>query len=319
MVKLLSVVVAFLAMSASVAYLAHAGFTTPHSATGSVNTAVAATELLYICVPSGTTTDPICPIDAAGANEDIFVSSEDLLPGSVRWQKIRVQNVGADPWDLLPVSETWGEVSDPGGMCNVIPEGVYYFSGQPNVRASLVTSGITVNANTPSSLNDPSKDFQALGVQAGDTVAITSGTGQGQSRTITAMSIAELTVSPNWSVTPNASSSYDLRHHAGPGVMILGQILVPVNGTPSGSYLFEPVEGATYDRYATDDHALVNGSGSLRRLTPDDPLGWYSAHVEPGDYEDLLLGLRLPVGTPDDCLNVVWQLNTTWDVQVHAP
>jgi hypothetical protein len=310
--RILSVIGALLALSATAGYLAYAGFTIPHTTTGSVNTAVAATEYLYICQPSGAVTNPICPIDTAGADENIYASSEDMVPGSVRWQKIRVRNVGTDPWDLFSISESWQESSDPGGMCDVVPEAVSWFTDSPNVRPSLVAFG-TTSTNTSTSLRDPSKNFLALGVEVGDVVYISGGTGQGQLRTITAVSATELTVTPAWPANsiPNSSSSYEVRDQTGPGLTILGKVQVP--GRP------EPVEGATYGfPDSGDDHSPVNGSAGFPHLVANNPLLPYSVHVEPGEYEDVL-GIRLPVGTPDDCLNVVWDLNTVWDVQVHAP
>jgi hypothetical protein len=92
----------------------------------------------------------------------------------------------------------------------------------------------------------------------------------------------------------------------------LGKVQVP--GRP------EPVEGATYGfPDIGDDHSPVNGSAGFPHLVANNPLLPYSVHVAPGEYEDVLMGIRLPVDTPDDCLNVVWDLNTVWDVQVHAP
>jgi len=67
--------IAFLA-----AYFVSAQFITPHNAGGSVNTAVATSDLLHICQPSASTVAPICPVDTLGADETILAGKEDLVP-----------------------------------------------------------------------------------------------------------------------------------------------------------------------------------------------------------------------------------------------
>ncbi len=211
------------------AYVVGAQFIAPHDAGGTINTAVATSDLLYICQPSGTITDPLCPIDTAGPDETIYAAAEDLLPGSVRWQKLRVTNVGSDPWDIAGVSSNWAEVSDPSGTCSTIPEAVV-FTGSTGYAGNV-----------------------------------------------------------------------------GPGVTALGKIVV--------SGYNDPVDGGSYDGGINDNHGPVPGSGEFQRRAG----GSTYIHVSPGDYEDFLLGIRLPVGTPPDCLNVVWQLATTWYLVVHTP
>jgi len=225
-------------VGAGVATVVWAAFLVPHQATGTVNTAVSGTEALYICQPSGATTDPLCPIDTAGADETIYAASEDLLAGSVEWQKIRVTNVGGEPWDILSMQKSFTEVSDPGGLCNTVPEGVVF----ADERTEL----------------DP-------------------------------------TTQP------------------GPGVTILGK-----NPSTQGGGPLDPVEGVRYGNPFNDNHGQIAGSTTFHAAGAS--LGFrQSVHVTPGDYEDLLLGIRLPVNTPEDCLNVVWELTTTWTVQVHTP
>jgi hypothetical protein len=147
----------------------------------------------------------------------------------VEWQKVRITNVGTEPWDLLNVQTQWQETADPGGTCTVTPEGVVY-------------------------------DF---GVQG----------------------------------------------PSGPLITILGRV-IGVGGSP------DPVDGALYSSL-NDNHGVVAGSAQFRRLNTGGSVT--SVHVEPGDYEDLLLGIRLPTSTPDSCVDVVWQLTTTWTVQTHIP
>jgi len=309
MTKLLSIMLALTAMSGGVAYLAHAGFTTPHLATGSVNTAVTATDLLYICRPSGSVVNPICPIDTAGADEDIFVSGENLLPGSVRWEKVRLRNVSTDPWDILSLTRQWEELSDPSGLCTALPEPVVYQGGVRDDEVFLATGtqfGLQI-----AGVSDTSKDFVALGVVSGDIVRVASGTGSVQSRNITSVSPTFLAVSPDFTL-PFSSTAYTVvrRPPAGPGVTVLGR---PNPGGPA-----EPLEGVLYEG-GWGVHPYVAGSGTavFRLFTVSPEPQPMTIHVPPGDYVDLLLGVRLPVNAPSDCLNVVWQLTTTWDVRVH--
>ena len=103
-------------------------FTDSQSVTGSVNsTAETGFTDLYICDVTGTaSTSPTCPGvgDDSGADEVIFETLEDMLPGgTVQWD-IRLRNVGIDAWDsrVFPgVSVV--EALDPGGGCEVVPVG----------------------------------------------------------------------------------------------------------------------------------------------------------------------------------------------------
>src|SRR3990172_1251164 len=122
MLRRVVVALVLVAVGAGAAAIVFSAFIAPHQASGTVNTAVSATESLYICQPSSTTVSPQCPIDTNGADEVIFAADEDLLAGSVEWQKIRVTNVGSDPWDILSMTPNWTETSDPGGLCDVVPE-----------------------------------------------------------------------------------------------------------------------------------------------------------------------------------------------------
>ena len=234
--KRVLITLVLMAASAGFAVVVYGAFIASHQATGNINTAVTATEALYICQPSGTTVSPQCPIDTNGADEFIFPGDEDLVAGRVAWQKIRVTNVGTEPWDILSLDRIWTEISDVSGLCDILPEGV--------IREQTDT------------IPDP-----------------------------------------------------DAAGGPGPGITVLGQLLGGSDGPRP-----EPVEGVTYTDSLNDNHSSVADSvtylqsSGVRR----------TVHVEPGGYEDLLLGLRLPVDAPDDCLNVVWELRTVWNVQAHV-
>ncbi len=201
-----------------------------HEASGTVNTVLSVGEGLYICQPLGATVDPICPIDTLAADETIFAANEDLLPGQVEWQKIRVTNVGAEPMDIRFVSRNWIEVSDPSGLCVIVPASVAFRGG--------------------------------------------------------------------------ASGSVGDIGGQGPGVTILGKV---------GGIYDNPIDGTLYEGGSNDNHGSLEGTQDLLRRT----VSVTTVHIEPGDYEDVLLGIRLPTNTPNECLNVVWQLTTTWGAQLH--
>jgi hypothetical protein len=218
--------VALVAVGAGAAVAVWGSWIAPHEAAGTVSTATSAQEELYICQPSGTTTAPICPVDTNGADEAIFVTDENLIPGAVAWQKVRLTNVGSLPWDVLSVSKNWTKVTDPSGACNTLPEAI----------------------NTPGG--------------AADATA--------------------------------------------PGITVLGKV--------NGGANTDPVDHVGYDAL-NDDHGTVNGSASFLQLGSNNGV---VIHVAPGDYEDMLLGIRLPITAPDACLGAVWQLTTTWTVQNHV-
>ena len=211
-------------LAIGVTVIAVAQFIDAHVASGDVSTATSTSDLLYICQPSGTTVSPQCPVDTAGGDETVFVGSEDLLPGAVKWQKIRLTNTGATyAWDVLSMSLTWTEIADPGGICNTVPEGVRW-------RGSTTSEPI--------------------------------------------------------------------------GVTILGR--------PTGGFA-DPFN-IGYD-YLNDNHLSVANSQTF--ALPEG--SYFTIHVGPGGYEDLLLGIRLPITTPASCMNVIWQLSTTWNIQIHVP
>lgn len=308
-----SVVVLLLVLVGAIAAQAvRAQFVNPQDATGTINTAIATSDLLHICQPSGATTNPICPIDTAGADETIYAANEDLVPGSVRWQKIRVSNVGTETWDILGMTPNWTGISDPSGQCDKVPEGVV-FDNFIQVQANPLQqpSSRTDSGSTATYLFDAAGNFASY-VAAGDLVYIFPPySAEYQLRTIVSVGQNQLNVTPNWTSIPTDNTPYVILRtpspNVGPGVTVLGKV---------GGSKAEPLDGVSYDQ-ANDNHASTGGSSTFRRLSGDGLSS--TVHIVPGDYEDLLLGIRLPIGTPDNCLNVVWGLTTTWNVQVHTP
>ena len=232
MIKGVVIALVLVAVGVGAAAMVYGAFIPPHQATGQLNTAASASEGLYICQPSGTTIDPICPIDTDGADETIFAANEDLLPGERVYQKVRVTNVSSEPWDILSIDANWTVVSDPGSDCSTLPQKTVFRGG--------------------------------------------------------------------------VSGGHDDQSGSGPGVIVLGKV---------GGTFDDPIDGTLYDggEAGSDNHASIQGSAEF--AIRGSGFRTRTVHVEPGDYEDLLLGIRLPVGTPIECIDVVWQLTTTWTVQ----
>ncbi len=197
-----------------------------HQANGQANTAASTADVLYICQPDGLTTNPLCPIDTSGADEIIFAGNEDLLPGNIRWQKIRVTNLGTESFDILDVTHSWVKVSGP-STCTIVPEGVYWYAG-------------VLQPGPPE----------------------------------------------------------------GPGIELLGQVSATGYTDPTGT-----------GYSVTIDHPQIAGSFLFTSINLTGALK--SAHVPAGSYNDFLLGIRLPANAPADCMGVVWQLTTTWSIQIH--
>lgn len=78
---------------------------------------------LYVCEPTGTSGDPICPGDDSGADEIIFEGDEDMVPFSVRNWDLRLVNNGDLAWDVHEIIFTLNEVADPNSDCDVLPTG----------------------------------------------------------------------------------------------------------------------------------------------------------------------------------------------------
>lgn len=150
MFKRLLTVFVVVAAAAGVLSVAWAQFFTTHQATGQVSSASAPVDVSYICEPAGTTTSPICPTDDSGADEFIFETNEQTLPGTVRWWKLRIRNVHTDPWDILSISSSWSKISDPSGICNQFPVDVRYNGpSQTTIMGSGQGPGITILGTGP--------------------------------------------------------------------------------------------------------------------------------------------------------------------------
>jgi hypothetical protein len=83
-------------------------------------------------------------------------------------------------------------------------------SGNNNHGVSATNdSGTSSGSNTSTTLNDTSKSW-TTNIFADHNVAITGGTGSGQTRTISGNTATELTVSSAWTTTPDATSTYHI-------------------------------------------------------------------------------------------------------------
>ena len=127
-------------------------FTDSQSATGSVNfTSETGFTDLYICDVTGiASTSPTCPGvgDDSLADEIIFESLEDMVPGqTVQWD-IRLRNIGTLAWDSLDFPSggdlSVTEASDPYGSCDSPPAISFRVLGK---------AGDTVNDNHSNSVS----------------------------------------------------------------------------------------------------------------------------------------------------------------------
>lgn len=233
----------FFALGALALALAYSVWFAPEAFDDLTDKAISSNDALYICTPDGTTTSPICPIDTSGRNEDIFVSA-DLAQGSVAWQKLRLVNTGAHPWDVLTVTPIWIEVSDPRRTCEILPEGRGF-------RANLDTARTGGEA------------IYGTGQASMITVLGTLGTG-GKSE-------------------PSQSTRYPINSNDNHGSV--------ARTDQNGTWIYSHISGLYYN----------------------------TIHVEPRDYEDVLLGIGLNSETPPECLDVTWKLEVFWETQIHNP
>lgn len=251
MLRRLLVAFVVIAVALGTTGLALAQFFTTRQATGQVSSASAPVDVSYICEPQASTINPICPLDDSGGDELIFEANEQMLPGTVRWWKIRIRNISNDPWDILNVGRNWNKVSDPSGQCSVFPVDVTY-------------------------------QYQSLGYQNNPPPRTVLGSGQG------------------------------------PGITILGK-----PGAANYGPFRDPVQQESYQPQ-NDNHASVAGSNLFSTLDGgwefgNNNLGTRSVHIAPGDFEDLLFGIGLPVTTPSQCVNNVWSVAVNFDIQPHQP
>ena len=103
-----------LVAAAALLGVAVAVLTDSQTATGTI-TATSTSADLYICEPG--VPGPACGSDDSGADEIVFETIEDIIPGeTVEWD-IRLQNVGTTDWTLSDVTVTIVETVDPGSDC----------------------------------------------------------------------------------------------------------------------------------------------------------------------------------------------------------
>ncbi len=127
------------------------------------------------------------------------VIADDVLPRNTTFVSI---NPGQGTCTTPAVGSS-GNVSCNFGTLN--PGATRTFS--LTVRNNAATASGTVSAATASTMNDSSKNF-TINQFEGHTVMITGGQGVGQQRTIRSNTAVQLAVTPNWTTTPNATSTY---------------------------------------------------------------------------------------------------------------
>jgi hypothetical protein len=112
-------------------------------------------------------------------------------------------------------------------------QGLFCNSTFDSGQAPPVDTGTSTGANTATTLNDTSKSW-TVNQFVGLTLTITGGLGATQARTITANTATQLSVTPAWTTTPDATSTYSISVVGGTTVFaILGSAPQP-NETTSG-------------------------------------------------------------------------------------
>lgn len=157
------------------------------------------TVIDVIVTPSGTSTFVFSALPNAVANTDTFIVDTGRFfifnAGTLSATSYRVYDVLLSTWTSLSVTglpASWGT------------DGDLVSTPSDEQFATGTTTSATVNT-----LSNSSKTWTA-NQWANYQVRITSGTGIGQVRTIASNTATQLTVSTNWTVTPDATSVYTI-------------------------------------------------------------------------------------------------------------
>jgi len=108
-------------------------------ASGSINVTSSVSADLYICEPNSTG-GPDCGADDSGADELVFETVEDMLPGNVIQWDIRLKNIGTEDWMVVSAEVDINETLDPGNDCGVIDIPLR----PPVIRPGPYVPGITI-------------------------------------------------------------------------------------------------------------------------------------------------------------------------------
>jgi len=92
---------------------------------------------------------------------------------------------------------------------NVDISSLLQVSSTIDAENTSLTAGTSTGANTTTTLNDTGETWK-INQWTNKSVLITGGTGIGQERTITSNTATQLTINAVWSITPNATSTYQI-------------------------------------------------------------------------------------------------------------
>lgn len=132
------------------------------------------------------------------------------------------------------------------GIYRSAGQGIFANSTYDTAQSKVFDSGTSTGGNTTTTLNDTAKTWTAS-QWIGYTVTITGGTGSGQTRTVSANTTNQLTVSAVWATTPDATSTYTITatgntrivqvtSTTGTAEEVIGGYLRVSNITPSPAY-----------------------------------------------------------------------------------
>ncbi len=122
-------------------------------------------------------------------------------------------------------------VSLSGGFSSFLQSG-----NQASLTSAITITGTSTGSNSSTTLNDTSKSFTP-GSLVGDTITINSGTGAGQSATITSNTNNQVTIDKPWTTTPDTSSNYTITPPGTGGSASSGGIVVVPPPNQNGKQL----------------------------------------------------------------------------------
>jgi hypothetical protein len=164
------------------------------------NAGTEATITGAIITPGGTSTIQFAALGSAVANTDTFVIDTGTFvlmnAGTIAAGIVKSYDALTGTWTSLATTNlpaTWGT------------DGRLVATPSNDIFATGTSSG----TNTSTTLNNTGKTWTA-NQWTNYQIRITSGTGKGQIRTIASNTATAVTVSAAWTVTPDATSVYDI-------------------------------------------------------------------------------------------------------------
>lgn len=163
---------------------------------------------------------------ASSIGKSLYIAN--VAPGGSGGHLISGSNAGTTTLAALTIT---GATTFSGAMSGTFPT----VTNLTNAPASLVLRSSTATAGASSSITLDAGASTTTDLYTGDWIALTGGTGAGQSRVIIGYSSSRVsTVIPAWTVTPDNTTTFAI-HPAGAVVEVLGNIIGNLFGNVIGS------------------------------------------------------------------------------------